>query len=137
MEDIIHQVSKALVYNNPKHILFVLEDLTRVLKATERVRTKDRYVSLSWSFYALQKKLIFKAKWSQYTVIKVTPAYTSQCCPICGHVEKANRNIKKHRFTCKNCGYKPNDDRIEAINLYRKGINNFENSQVPDTVTAK
>ena len=57
MRDINHQVSKALVKNNPKHTLFVLEDLSGIRNATERVKTKDRYVSVSWSFYDLEQKL--------------------------------------------------------------------------------
>ena len=134
MQDVNHQVSKALVENNPKHTLFVLENLSGVRNVTERVRTKDRYVSVSWSFYDLEQKLIYKAKQNQSVVIKVDPRYTSQCCPVCGHIEKANRNKKIHLFTCKNCGYKSNDDRIGAMNLYRMGINYLEDSQVPDTV---
>ena len=137
MQDVNHQVSKALVENNPKHTLFVLEDLSGVRNATERVRTKDRYVSVSWSFYDLEQKLIYKAKQNQSTVIKVNPRYTSQCCPVCGHIEKANRNKKLHLFACKNCGYKSNDDRIGAMNLYRMGINYLEDSQVPNTVMAE
>ena len=137
MQNVNHCVSKALVESNPKHTLFVLEDLSGVRNATERVRTKDRYVSVSWSFYDLEQKLIYKAKQNQSTVIKVDPRYTSQCCPVCGHIEKSNRNKKIHLFTCKNCGYKSNDDRIGAMNLYRMGINYLEDSQVPDTVTAE
>ena len=137
MQDINHQVSKALVENNPKHTLFVLEDLSGIRNATERVKTKDRYVSVSWSFYDLEQKLIYKAKQNQSSVIKVDPRYTSQCCPCCGHVEKSNRNKKIHLFTCKKCGYKSNDDRIGAMNLYRMGINYLANSQVPNTVVAE
>ena len=137
MQDVNHCVSKALVKKNPKHTLFVLEDLSGIRNATERVKTKDRYVFVSWSFYDLEQKLMYKAKQNQSTVIKVNPAYTSQCCPACGHIEKANRNKKIHLFHCKNCGYKSNDDRIGAMNLYRMGINYLENSQVPSTVTAE
>jgi len=137
MQDVNHCVSKALVKNNPKHTLFVLEDLSGVRNATERVKTKDRYVSVSWSFYDLEQKLMYKAKQNQSTVIKVNPAYTSQCCPVCGHIEKANRNKKIHLFSCKNCGYKSNDDRIGAMNLYRMGIDYLTKAQVPGTVTAE
>ena len=77
MRDINHQVSKALVKNNPKHTLFVLEDLSGIRNATERVKTKDRYVSVSWSFYDLEQKLIYKAKQNQSSVIKVDPRYTA------------------------------------------------------------
>ena len=121
MQDVNHRVS----------------DLSGVRNATEHVRTKDRYVSVSWSFYDLEQKLIYKAKQNQCTVIKVDPRYTSQCCPVCGHIEKANRNKKIHLFTCRNCDYKSNDDRIGAMNLYRMGINYLEDIPVPDTVTAE
>lgn len=137
MQDINHQVSKALATSNPKHTLFVLEDLTGIRNATERVKMKDRYVSVSWSFYDLEQKLFYKAKQNQSSVIKVDPRYTSQCCPACGHTEKSNRNKKIHLFTCKNCGYKSNDDRIGAMNLYRMGINYLADSQVPDTVVTE
>ena len=134
MQDVNHCVSKALVEQNPKHTLFVLEDLSYVRSATERVRRKNRYVSVSWSFYDLEQKLMYKAKRNQSSVIKVDPRYTSQCCPVCGHIEKTNRNKKIHLFACKNCGYKSNDDRVGAMNLYRMGINYLTDSQVPDTV---
>ena len=137
MQDVNHCVSKALVDNNPKHTLFVLEDLSSVRNATERVRAKDRYISVSWAFYDLEQKLTYKAKQNQSTVIKVDPRYTSQCFPVCGHTEKSNRNKKIHLFCCKNCGYKSNDDRIGAMNLYRMGINYLVDSQVPDTVAAE
>lgn len=137
MQDINHQVSKALATGNPKHTLFVLEDLTGIRNVTERVKTKNRYVSVSWSFYDLEQKLIYKAKQNQSSVIKVDPRYTSQSCPACGHTEKSNRNKKIHLFTCKNCGYTSNDDRIGAMNLYRMGINYLADSQVPNTVVTE
>ena len=137
MQDVNHCISKALVDNNPKHTLFVLEDLSGVRNATERVRTKDRYVSVSWSFYDLEQKLIYKAKQNQSTVIKVDPRCTSQCCPMCGHIERSNRDKRLHLFCCKNCGYKSNDDRIGAMNLHRMGINYLEDSQVPSAVTTE
>ena len=137
MQDVNHCISKALVESNPKHTLFVLEDLTGIRSVTERVKTKDRYVSVSWSFFDLEQKLIYKAKQNQSTVIKVDPRYTSQCCPVCGHIEKSNRNKKIHLFTCKNCGYESNDDRIGAMNLYHMGISYLKEAQVPDTVTVE
>ena len=137
MQDINHCVSKALVTNNPKHTLFVLEDLSNVRTATEKVRLKDRYVSVSWAFYDLEQKLIYKALRNQSSVIKVDPRYTSQCCPVCGHIESSNRNKKIHLFGCKNCGYKSNDDRIGAMNLHRIGINYLVEKQEPCAVTVE
>ena len=122
MQDVNHCVSKALVEDNPNGTLFVLEDLTGVRKSTEKVRKKDRYVSVSWSFYDLGQKIAYKAVAKGQKVIKVDPRYTSQTCPKCGHIEKSNRNKRLHQFCCKECGYKSNDDRIGAMNLHQKGI---------------
>ena len=136
MQDVNHCVSKALVESNPKHTLFVLEDLSGVRSATEKVRRKDRYVTVSWSFYDLEKKLKYKAALNESLVINVDPRYTSQTCPVCGHTEKSNRDKNKHIFCCKSCGYTSNDDRIGAMNLYRMGINYLaKDSLVPDTVS--
>lgn len=136
MQDVNHCVSKALVENNPKHTLFVLEDLSGIRSVTERVCCKNRYVSVSWSFYDLEQKLKYKAALNESSVINVDPHYTSQTCPICGHTEKSNRNKHLHIFKCKCCRYTSNDDRIGAMNLYRMGINYLADSQVPDTVTS-
>lgn len=131
MRDVNHCVSKALVESNPEGTMFVLEDLSGVRAATERVRLEDRYVSVSWAYYDLEQKLIYKAEKNHQLVKKVDPAYTSQICPKCGHTEKANRDKKNHIFCCRNCGYSSNDDRIGAMNLHRMGIELI----VPDAVT--
>ena len=122
MNDVNHCVSKALVESNPQHTLFVLEDLTGIRSATEKVKRKDRYILVSWSYYDLEEKLKYKALKACDAVISVNPAYTSQTCPRCGHVAKANRNHRLHLFKCCNCGYTSNDDRIAAMNLQRMGI---------------
>ena len=133
MNDVNHCISKALVQSNPEGTLFVLEDLSNVRCATERVRVKDRYVSVSWAYYDLEQKLTYKALKNHQLVEKVNPAYTSQTCPKCGHTEKANRDKKLHLFCCRSCGYRSNDDRIGAMNLHRMGIELL----VPDAVAAE
>ena len=133
MQDVDHCISKALVESNPEGTLFVLEDLSNVRAATERVRVKDRYLTVSWSYYDLEQKLTYKALRHRQLAVKVDPAYTSQTCPKCGHTEKANRNKKIHTFCCKSCGYTSNDDRIGAMNLHRMG----RALSVPDAVAAE
>ncbi|ERI09421.1 RNA-guided endonuclease InsQ/TnpB family protein [Aneurinibacillus aneurinilyticus] len=122
MSDINHQVSKALVERYGANTLFVVEDLMGVRQAIERVKIKDRYETVSWAFYQLRQMIEYKALMAGSKVIAVSPRYTSQTCPKCGHTEKANRNRKNHTFCCKTCEYKSNDDRIGAMNLQRKGI---------------
>lgn len=120
--DVNHQITKALVEQYPKGTCFVLEDLTGIRNTTEKVRVKNRYVSVSWAFFQFCQMLEYKAQMKEQKVILVTPAYTSQTCPRCGHLEKANRNKRTHTFCCKNCQYTSNDDRIGAMNLHRKGL---------------
>ena len=122
MQDVNHCVSKALVNQNPKHTLFVLEDLKGIRSATEKVRQKDRYVSVSWSFFDLEQKIRYQALLNESSVINVDPRNTSQKCPKCGCIESSSRDKKRHLFCCKGCGYRSNDDRIGAMNLYRMGI---------------
>lgn len=121
MRDMNHCVSKALVSSQPIGTLFVLEDLTGIRKSTERVRRKDRYMQVSWSFYDLRQKIEYKAKRYGSKVIAVSPSYTSQTCPVCGHRAKTNRNQRLHTFCCQKCGYQSNDDRVAAMNLFAKG----------------
>ena len=84
---------------------------------------------VSWSFYDLEQKLNYKAVENKQKVIKVDPAYTSQTCPKCGHIDKRSRHKKVHTFVCTNCSYTSNDDRIGAMNLYRMGIEYLVESQ--------
>lgn len=122
MTDVNHSVSKALVRRYGPGTLFVLEDLHNVRSATERVRRKHRYVTVSWAFAQLREFLAYKALMSGSKVVLEDPRHTSQTCPKCGHTAKANRDRRAHAFCCKSCGYRSNDDRVAAMNLYNKGI---------------
>jgi len=121
MQDVNHCVSKALVNSQPAGTLFVLEDLKGVRSATERVKVKDRYVSVSWAFFDLRQKIEYKAVLAGSKTIAVDPKYTSQTCPVCRYTAKSNRDRKSHTFRCGNCGYTSNDDRIGAMNLHNIG----------------
>jgi IS605 OrfB family transposase len=127
ISDLNHSITKALVDRYGANTLFVLEDLTGIRTSTEKVNINNRYVSVSWAFYQFRKYLEYKAQTNNSMVIAVNPKHTSQQCPKCGHIEKANRNKKQHIFCCKNCSYTSNDDRIGAMNLWNKGIQYIEN----------
>ncbi len=122
MTDGNHQVSKALVVRYGVKTLFVLEDLTGIRGATERVRRRDRDTSGSWAFYQLRQMIEYKAALQQARTVAVDPHYTSQTCPQCGQVARGNRDKRRHRFECQQCHYRSNDDRIGAMNLHRQGI---------------
>jgi putative transposase len=122
MTNVNHCVSKALVEQAGTNSLFVLEALTGIRTATEKVLKRNRYETVSWTFYQLRHMIEYKAKMNESDVLVVDPKYTSQQCPKCGHIEKSNRNKKTHTFQCKTCSYTTNDDRIGAMNLRAKGI---------------
>ena len=128
MNDINHCITEALVDKYGENTLFVLEDLTNVRATTEKVHINNRYTSVSWSFYQFRQLLEYKAQMIKSIVITVNPKYTSQMCPKCGHIEKSSRDKKNHIFKCKNCSYQSNDDRIGAMNLWRKGIEYIESN---------
>ena len=130
MNDVNHCLSKALVSRYPQGTLFVLEDLTGIRSASERVRVKDRYVQVSWPYYDLEQKLTYKAQMNGSAVIRVDPGYTSQTCPVCGYRDKNNRDRKDHVFRCRECGYTTNDDRAAAMNLQRMGMEYVLRAQV-------
>ena len=82
---------------------FVLEDLN--LRGT---RGQKRM-----AYRALHHSLITKAP-----CIEVCAAYTSQMCPSCGFVARANRRATA--FVCRHCGRKSHADVVGAINLLRR-----------------
>lgn len=129
MRDVNHQVSKALVNRQSKPTLFALENLSGVRRATEKVRVQDRYVQVSWAFYQLRQMIEYKANKAGHSVVVVDPRYTSQTCPTCGLVRKANRRKKTHEYYCSNCGYRSNDDRVAAMNIQRLGYQSLVESQ--------
>lgn len=122
INNVNHQLSKTLVQIYGKQTLFILEDLTGVTFDTPYSRKKEnRYEHRSWAFYDLEQKLRYKAHLNKSEVVLVDAHYTSQRCPKCGTIDKSNRDKDIHLYTCSNCGYSSNDDRIGAMNIYELG----------------
>ena len=49
--------------------------------------------------------------------VHLTPSYyTSQQCPICGNIDKANRPTQE-KFECQNCGHADNADHNASVNI--------------------
>ena len=122
VSDVNHQLAKTLVTENERGVTFVLEDLSGVRNATCKVKRKDRYVSVSWPYYDLQQKLEYKASLAGDAVIYVDARHTSQICPHCFNVDKKARDRRERLYSCPVCGYKGNDDRMAAMNIYKRGV---------------
>ncbi|MFD1549271.1 RNA-guided endonuclease InsQ/TnpB family protein [Levilactobacillus fuyuanensis] len=117
MSDVNHRIAKTLVVLYGSHTVFVLEDLTNVTFNTDDLPKSLRNSHRSWSFFQLELFLTYKAQAIQSVVVKVNPAFTSQRCPKCGLVEKANRHHDTHQYWCTQCQYRCNDDRLGAMNI--------------------
>jgi len=64
--------------------------------------------------------LEYKQKWRGGDVLRVDPKHTSQTCPSCHHVSKANRKSQS-AFACEKCGFKANADFVGALNILERG----------------
>jgi len=116
-----HTISKRLVQKaQDTQRAIALEDLSGIREAP--VRRKQRSKHANWSFYQLRNYIGYKAEMACIPVIFVDPKYTSQTCPVCGCVDKANRKSQSS-FSCVSCGYSANADTNAAINIARAAIN--------------
>ena len=132
MSDVNHCLSKTLVNLYGPNTLFVLEDLKGIAETTVKHRKKkNRYAHGSWSYFQLEQDLTYKANLNNSKVVKVNPQYTSQRCPKCGRIKKGNRNHDLHLYTCDNCGYRSNDDRIAGMNIQELGIEYLHGNKKP------
>lgn len=75
----------------------------------------------NWAYYELQKFIEYKAEREGIKVKYVNPAYTSQACSCCGHIDKENRQSQE-KFVCTKCGFELNADHNAAINIARGGV---------------
>ena len=83
--------------------------------------TKDGFNNIilrNWSYYQLQQYIEYKAEREGIKVRYIDPAYTSQTCARCGHVDKENRQTQE-KFICTECGFELNADHNAAINIAR------------------
>lgn len=76
---------------------------------------------LNGGFYLFRSRLEAKASARNGRVIPVNPAYTSQTCPACGHIDRANRPDQA-TFACVSCGHSSNADLIAAQNILHRGL---------------
>ena len=83
--------------------------------------TKDGFnnkILRNWSYYQLQQYIEYKAAREGIQVRYIEPAYTSQTCARCGHIDKENRQTQE-KFICTKCGFELNADHNASINIAR------------------
>lgn len=97
-----------------------LEDLTHI-QTRVRARKSQRPVLKSWSFAQLQAFVVYKALLAGVPVVFVDPRNTSRTCPVCGHIDKANRRTQSS-FLCTSCSFAGNADVIAAGNISSRAV---------------
>ena len=118
VEQINDEISKSIIEDAAERSirLIVLEDLTDIrkrIKAGQKVRARLH----RWPFRELQQKIVDKACRAGIEVVFVDPRFTSKTCPHCNAIGTRH----KHRFVCKNCGYRAHSDLNGGRNLQRLG----------------
>ena len=113
MKDTDHKISHSLVETAVAHNVKVIkmEQLANI-RSTTRTSRKNNPSLHTWSFYRLAKFIEYKAMRAGIKVEYVNPAYTSQVCPVCGHVHHAD----DRNYVC-DCGYHSHRDLVGAINI--------------------
>ena len=129
LEQTANKLIKYCKENNYNHI--VMENLN--LKNTKTF-AKDsngiNYNRVTSLLHLNDIKYIIKriANKNDIMVSFVNPKYTSQQCPICGHISKNNR-VTQEIFYCENCYHNDNADINAAINIKnRVAIKNYKNN---------
>lgn len=127
--DRLHKVSTTLSKN---HAVIVLEDLpiknmtksaqgdaeTPGSQVAQKSGLNRAILSQGWGMF--KTFLEYKQQWRGGQVIYVDPRHTSQQCPACQHLSKANRPTQA-QFECTECGYQEHADKVGAINILERG----------------
>lgn len=133
--DINHRISTTIVTEAERTGRGLsLEDLTGI---RNRVRlAKPQWVALhSWAFAQLGDFIVYKAKRAGVPLVFVEPAYTSQMCCECQHIDKRNR-VDQGLFICRSCRVVAHADRNASHNIAQRGEtvwNAGRQSRVPAT----
>ena len=94
----------------------VLEDLTGISHKTKnRVGKTTRRLIGHWNHKYIVDRIKNLCEVNRVDVAFVDPAYTSQTCRQCGHIDKGNRSGEK--FKCRKCGFKGNADYLASLNI--------------------
>ena len=121
MKNIDHQISRKIVDLAIAHnvCLIKLENLKNIrdrirrsYKKKRRFNRKNNRSLHMWTFYRQALYIQYKAKRAGIKVVYVDPAYTSQTCPKCGRINKAD----DRNYVCE-CGYHVHRDLLGAINI--------------------
>ena len=118
--DTNHRISKSIVAEAQRTSPGIaLEDLGGI-RDRVRLRRPQRVTLHSWAFAQLGRYIAYKAVRAGVPVVYVDPAYTSQMCSECGHIDTRNRPDQA-TFSCTSCGFAEHADVNAARNIAFRG----------------
>ncbi len=115
-QDFWHVVTDDLTR---RYSLIALEDLSPDFVIQNKHLAMSAH-DAGWSTF--RQILEYKARERGVELCFVPPAYTSQRCSRCGHVDADNRQTQAN-FTCVSCGYRENADVNAARNILDLALN--------------
>ena len=129
--DVNHQISKRIVAEAERTGRGIaVEELTGIRERV-RLRKPQRATHSSWAFAQLEVFLTYKAVRAGVPIIAVDPAYTSQRCTACGHIDRRNRTSQA-QFVCRDCGFTAEHaDILGADNIAHRAPATWAQSTVP------
>ncbi|WP_241177883.1 RNA-guided endonuclease InsQ/TnpB family protein [Mycolicibacterium nivoides] len=129
--DVNHQISKRIVAEAERTGRGIaVEDLTGIRERV-RLRKPQRATHASWTFAQLGVFLTYKAARAGVPIVRVDPAYTSQRCTACGHIDKRNRTSQAE-FVCRDCGFTAEHaDILGADNIALRAAATWAQSTAP------
>ena len=118
--DINHKIAKSIVAEAQRTGRGIaLEDLTGI-RDRARLKKPQPVTLHSWAFRQLSEFISYKAKRAGLPVVYVDPAYTSQECSQCHHIDQRNRPSQAV-FVCRSCGFVEHADLNASRSIGRRG----------------
>jgi putative transposase len=115
-----HIIAKTIVTEAERTSSGISLEELKGIRQRVRLRKPQRVALHSWAFAQLGDFIVYKAKRAGVPVVFVDPAYTSQQCSECDHIDNKNR-ASQSLFICRNCGVVAHADRNASRNIARKG----------------
>ncbi len=120
---ILHNISSSVVNHAKENKLAIaMEDINGIRKLYGRGNGQNReyrFKMNSWSYYEMQRQIVYKANWEGIPVYHVNPRGTSGKCSKCGDrmIPEESRNL-----SCSSCGLRVDRDVNAARNVLRAGL---------------
>lgn len=125
-KDVNHTISKRLVAKaKGTQRGIALEELTGIRESVT-VRKSQRRSHHAWAFHDLRHKIEYKARLWGVPVVVIDPRNTSRTCPVCGLIDKRNRQTQA-TFTCIACGFSAHADSVAAGIIASRAVVNLPN----------